>query len=68
MNSMFRLSRVVLLCPGCGDLHGSAHGLPLPAFIQAEIWDQEPCKISGRVFWGGKDDQWCLVLGGACGM
>lgn len=49
---LFRLSRVVPLCPGCGDLYGSAHGLPLPAFIQAEIGDQEPCRISGRVFWG----------------
>lgn len=65
---LFGLSRVVLLYPGCGDLHGRAHGLPLLAFIQAEMGDQEPCRISGRVFWEGKDDQWCLALGGACGM
>lgn len=57
---LFGLSRVVLLCPGCGDLHGSVHGLPLLALIQAEIGDQEPCRISGRVSWEGKDDQWCL--------
>lgn len=63
---LFMLSRVVLLCPGCGDLHGCAHGLPLPAFIQAEVGDQEPCRISGKVLWGERMTSGVWFL--ACGM
>lgn len=57
---LFRLSRVVLLCPGCGDLHGSAPGLPLPAVIRQQLGIRSLAGSVGGCS-GGKG--WPVVFG-----